>query len=626
MNKNTTYNIASTSRDALPGLGEIVKHLPHAFSADGISLAFEPTFSGTGFRVAVTAAGATVSYSRPCDAYRALGALLAGLCPVDGIFEQRCAFESLGVMLDVSRNAVLRPAAIERLFRSFALMGINSVQLYMEDVYFLPEEPFFGYGRGPYTPEDLRRIDDYGHLLGIEVVPCIQTLGHLQQILQWPAYEQLMDVTGVLMVGDERSYRLIAKALDMLSSCFRTRTIHIGMDEAHGIGRGHYARLNGDRPAFDILNEHLQKVCAICAERGLQPMMWSDMYFRIGSHTHDYYDRDSRVPLEIANKIPPTAEMVYWDYYHEDAGFYEEWIDRHRLLGKEPVFASGAWTWGRFWLCMERVVTTNHPGMLAARRKNVRKAFITVWGDDGAEFHPFSMLAGVQYFAECAYEENPDFQNLEALFSVSSGGSFAACSLAAEIDTVPCVKGRSTPDANFGKWVLWHDPVLGFLNPQIPADLPEHYDQLFTKLERAARTDASGALAFPALLAKTLANKVRLHLEVPQCYREKNADKMRRLYQEILPSTLRGMEDLRKMHGAVWNEWNRPFGWEVIDSRYVTVIARLERLGEIIGAWLANPDSTIEEFEFVPQQIVRPENYPTMYFLHRRVMTPSVVS
>lgn len=219
-----------------------------------------------------------ISYHSPCDAYRALGLLLVGAMPDS----QDRTHETVGVMWDVSRNGVVHTAAWERIFLKFALMGFNAVQLYMEDAYEIPGEPFFGYGRGAYSAEELRKIDDFGHRFGIEVIPCIQTLGHLEQIAQWPPYRDLMDVRGVLLVGEEATQRLIGKMLDQVASCFRSRKIHIGMDEAHGIGTGSYLRKHGYERPFNILSRHLEMVVGMCRERELHPMMWSDMFFRIG--------------------------------------------------------------------------------------------------------------------------------------------------------------------------------------------------------------------------------------------------------------------------------------------------------------------------------------------------------
>jgi len=610
----------------LPGLQILQAAFPNRFSSGGDPVSFEMGFHSDGFSIERQADGFRINYRRPCDAFRALGLLLSG-CNISeaGPISQLCSMESLGVMLDVSRNGVLKVESLEALFRSFALMGINTVQLYMEDVYELPEEPFFGYGRGAYSPNELRRIDDYGHLLGIEVVPCIQTLGHMEQVLQWPAYEEMADVRGVLLAGDDRTYQLIGKMLDLAASCFRTRRIHIGMDEAHGVGTGKYLTKNGFERSFDILNKHLEKVTGLCHARGLEPMIWSDMYFRIGSKTHDYYDEAAIIPAEVIGEISSNVELVYWDYYHADTTFYERWIDRHRLMGKEPIFAAGAWSWGRFWAYWPRIRETLDAGMKAARTRNLRQSFITVWGDDGAECHPFSFLMGIQYFAEWAYVGKPDMQALEMQFSVISGGSGALsdCILASEIDEIPITKDRLEGEANFAKWILWHDPVLGFLDRHIPNDLPAHYRLLSQKLlERASE---NSQLRFPATIAKALAVKTELHLEVRAAYHAKDTEQIQSLISEALPETLRTIQQLRSLHRQVWNVWYKPFGWEVLDRRYGGLIARLESLKDLLLEFLENPDGEIAEFEFGQNLVYPPEQNEKVYFSYARVVTPSAI-
>jgi hypothetical protein len=47
------------------------------------------------------------------------------------------------------------------------------------------------------------------------------------------------------------------------------------------------------------MNEHLQEVVSITEEYGLQPMIWSDMYFRLASKEGNYYDFDSTLLEEV---------------------------------------------------------------------------------------------------------------------------------------------------------------------------------------------------------------------------------------------------------------------------------------------------------------------------------------
>ncbi len=74
------------------------------------------------------------------------------------------------------------------------------------------------------------------------------------------------------------TYLLIEKMIQTMSRAFRSRRIHIGMDEAHGIGEGRYRQIfnNTRKEPHEIFVEHLKKVAAICEKHGLQPLIWSD--------------------------------------------------------------------------------------------------------------------------------------------------------------------------------------------------------------------------------------------------------------------------------------------------------------------------------------------------------------
>ncbi|HEY0256990.1 MAG TPA: beta-N-acetylhexosaminidase, partial [Candidatus Methylacidiphilales bacterium] len=340
------------------GLSEILRAFPARFDFDSsaISLRFEPWQNpGEGLRIArISDDEIEVRYSQPCEAFRAFGILMgqteSGQAPSP--LAENPVFTSIGALVDVSRNGVLRIDMVEKLIRHLALMGFNQLMLYTEDTYAIPGEPLFGYFRGGYSQEELRGIDTYASHFGIEVVPCIQTLGHLEQVLQWPAYSALKDTDGVLMAGNTEVEALIERMLIAASAPFRSRRIHVGMDEAHGIGAGRYRLHNGLRPPFEILAGHLEKVSAMCSRLGLQPMIWSDMFFRLGSKNNQYYDRNTVIPPGVDARIPADVDLVYWDYYHTDSAFYDDWIARHRALGKEPVFAAGIWTWNRMWAAL----------------------------------------------------------------------------------------------------------------------------------------------------------------------------------------------------------------------------------------------------------------------------------
>ena len=80
---------------------------------------------------------------------------------------QERRFASCGVMLDVSRNAVMKPESVRRLIRMIASLGLNLLMLYTEDTYEVPGYPYLGYLRGRYTLDDLRELNEYAASLGL---------------------------------------------------------------------------------------------------------------------------------------------------------------------------------------------------------------------------------------------------------------------------------------------------------------------------------------------------------------------------------------------------------------------------------------------------------------------------
>ena len=130
-------------------------------------------------------------------------------------------FDSLGVMIDMSRNAVMSLDGLKRFLPLLKKMGYKTVFLYTEDTYEVEGEPYFGYMRGRYSTAEMREIDALCESLGMEAIPCIQTLAHLSTLMKWG--EHPFDGEGVLLVDNERTYELIDRMFATLSKCFNTK-------------------------------------------------------------------------------------------------------------------------------------------------------------------------------------------------------------------------------------------------------------------------------------------------------------------------------------------------------------------------------------------------------------------
>jgi hypothetical protein len=560
-------------------------------AAKGIRLKFEPGEPGTCI-IRRTGDVATIRCSGLSPALRGIGTVLAGLVPDGGEAREEMPFKTLGFMLDCSRNAVMNPEHFKRWLRRLALLGYNQAMLYTEDTYELEGEDYFGYQRGRYTAEELKDLDAYAAGLGIELVACIQTLGHLEQMLRWPAYADVTDFQSVLLVGEEKTYRLIAKMLDAVRDRFQSRRVHMGMDEAWHLGRGAYLDRFGARRRFDIFNEHLNRVCALCRERSLEPMLWSDMYFRMGSPSGRYFDSDARIPEDIAAQIPRDVRLVYWDYYHSDPEFYRDWIARHRAIGFEPVVASGVWTWSRLWYDPALTEANAGASIAACRETGVKELFFTLWGDDGACCDFDSALAGLAFAAERSYSREFEPKNLAARFQAVCRADYDAVRRAGELNGP--VSGAA---------ILWDDPLLGIfhqhgLNGKAGSwqDVAQHFAGLRDDLSSRAAGNEAGDLRHAVLLADVLARKVNLRLKLEQAYRDRDRSGLAGVRAEI-PALVARLEELAGSWREQWLRRNKPFGLEVLQIRVAGLRARYLELGQRLDELLAGRVTAIPELD-----------------------------
>jgi len=576
-------------------LTELGKYYPITHGkAEGISLSFENVQDEGLCGIEISGTSATIRYSTPVQAARAVGAILSGLVSARKPYAENTPFETLGIMLDCSRNAVMTVDHIKQWLRQLVLLGYNMVMLYTEDTYELPGEPYFGYQRGAYSAAELKAIDSYGAKLGIEIVPCIQTLGHLEKILRHRAYSKVRDTSNVLMVGEKETYALIEKMVSHWKKVCRTDRIHLGMDETHDLGRGRYMDKHGYREGFELFNEHLAKVVEICRKHDLKPIIWSDMYFRLGCESGEYYDKKTVIPDSVVKKIPQAADLVYWDYYHDDKAFYLDWIERHRQLGKEPLMGSGIWTWNKYWYDHQRTKSTAGPCIEACYESKLKEVFFTMWGDNGAYCDHDSAFAGMVLCADKAYgNTEPSASVLEKRFGTVCGGSYAAHILASDLHS-----GKDLPLPN-----MWDDPIFetdfrswAGDNPDRMAEAATELAALARKLQRHADSQETGNFNYAYTTARAFADRYKLSADLMRAYRHKDRKGIQAVKRRIGKVT----ESISAMEEAFRNMWmshNKPEGIETIQGRFGMLLARYLELDRRLAEYLNGDIDRIAELD-----------------------------
>lgn len=322
---------------------------------------------------------AVIYYTRPHMFYRELGILIEHARKSDTfeIFEN-AYYETLSVMLDVSRGGVPTMATLYRILDALAVMGYNMVMLYTEDVFCVEGRPYFGYLRGRYTPEQLRAFDDYADSYGMEAIPCIECYGHMGKYLRWGEAAPIKDTKTVLLAREEQTFAFLEQIIDSVTACFRSKRIHIGMDEAWDMGRGKFMDKHGFVPAPQIFAEYMDRLIDICKKRGLRPMMWSDMYYQSCGLSYGSDPENVTLPDEVVRGIPEEVELVYWHYGERGLSCDEAMLRSHKATGRRVIYAGGLWSWIGHFPENNYAMDTIRAGLSACRAQDVRDAMITV--------------------------------------------------------------------------------------------------------------------------------------------------------------------------------------------------------------------------------------------------------
>ncbi len=553
-----------------------------------------------GLTVTLSGDVAMIGYSKVSEYYRGLSILakwqeegrVAGHC------DEKAAFSHLTYMVDCSRNAVCSVAYLKKLLIWMAFMGYDRLMLYTEDTYEMEGRPFFGFLRGRFGEDEIRVLDAYAGELGIELIPCIQTLAHLNAIFRWKAFEEVHDTADILNCGESKTYELIEDMVRTWAENVHSRIINIGMDEAEMIGRGRFLDQYGYQERLTIMQEHLKKVLAICKKYGFTCMMWSDMFFKLLSGS-GYYSEDFQITDKVCNMIPKDVELIYWDYYSRNEEVYDRMLKNHNKMTDHVGFAGGAWKWNGFAPLLHHSMQVSRLALSACQKHKISHIMVTGWGDDGAEASQSCVLPVLALFAEGCYAGKTDDEWVSTRLKVCTGADLADFM---ELDMPNLTPDNPSPgrvSVGPARYLLYQDPMLGMYDMHIDPDTyPEHFKDCARKLEAIAKKGGAFAYLFETLstLSYALEYKCDLGIKLYRAYQGKDRKALEDLVERARETEKR-VEAFRVCLSKQWMAENRPFGFEVLDIRIGGVKQRLLSTARRVEDYLSGKILCLDELE-----------------------------
>jgi len=511
---------------------------------------------------------------------------------------EKMLFNKLGVMIDCSRNSVMNITSLKDTMKLLKKMGYNTIQLYTEDTYEVDNEPYFGYLRGRYTKDEMKELDNYAQTLDMELIPCVQTLAHLDKIFRWQPYWGINDTADILLAEDERTYELLDNIFKTLRECYTSKRVNIGMDEAHLLGLGKYMHLHGYKNRVDIIMTHLKKVLEIAEKYNFRCMMWSDMFFRLAFGGEYYIKEEKDMPKEILDKVPSNLDLVYWDYYSNTNTQYKLMAKCFKKFNNNIIFASGAWSWQGLVPINRFGISSNKAAIKEIINAKIDEMFVTCWGDDGGTCSIYSVLPTLFYVSCLAKGINKE-SDIKKRFKEEFGISFNDYM---EIDSLNVLVDNQEPSgANPSKYLLYNDALLGMFDSTIDNNVKESYLKHELKLKKLAKNQTFGFVFKPIeALNKVLINKADLGLRIRNAYKNKDKEQMK----EIICTLNVIDKDLKKFYQEIkvyWHKIYKPNGFEVIDYRIGGLIFRLNHVKNILSDYA---NGNINEIELLNEDIL----------------------
>ena len=313
-------------------------------------------------------------------------------------------------MLDISRDKVPTMGTLKQLVEILEKFNYNQLQLYTEHTFAYSKHEAVWKDASPMTAQEIRELDLFCAMHGIDLVPNQNSFGHLERWLVKPEYNHLAELPRggaplpwggfkkdptTLCPTDPASLEFLAGLYDELLPNFESRLFNIGCDET-----------------FDLLGEgRSAEVAELVRKRGKRPMFWGDVILR-----HP----------ELVPELPKDLIALDWGY-EGNHPFMDE-AAKFAAAGLDFYVCPGTSSWnslaGRVENMRENMIAAERAGHL----HGAKGFMVTDWGDGGhwqplAASLPGLILGGNLAFTGASAAKMDLEDALDAVMGVPLGGT-----------------------------------------------------------------------------------------------------------------------------------------------------------------------------------------------------------
>jgi len=309
--------------------------------------------------------------------------------------EDRPDFEFRGVMLDVSRGKVPTWETLCEVVDVLARLKLNVLMLYTEHTFAFRRHPEIAEGSSPLDAETMLALDTYAAERFVQLVPCLQSLGHMERILSLPAYAHLAetDLGWTAAPAEPGTTELLEALYAEYLPLFRSRLFNANCDEPWDLARGKSKAREEQLGGGGVYLEHVRRIRDLAKAQGKRTLIWGDVV-----HAHP-----ERIP-EI------DRDLVLLDWWYE-ADFDFDRVKVFADNGLEFWVCPGTSSWNSLFPRVENSRVNIARWADAGRRHGARGLLVTDWGDfghynlQGNSWLGYAWAAQQAWSGECEHKE-----------------------------------------------------------------------------------------------------------------------------------------------------------------------------------------------------------------------------
>ncbi|UAJ78900.1 family 20 glycosylhydrolase [Leifsonia sp. ZF2019] len=275
----------------------------------------DPALRPEGFRLRADSGGVLIEHADERGLRHALATLAQLRSHPDwgsGVVEiaDHPDFPVRGYLLDISRDRVPTRETLVRYLDLAERARLNHFELYIEHTFAYRGHEVVWEDASPLTAEDLRWFDAQCVARGIDFVPSVNCLGHMERWLVHDEYRDRAEKPdGFEWAGEHRPAATLRPTrenadfvLELLTEIAATTSsgkINIGADEPFELGLGASAALVDERGRGEVYFDYVQYLLENLTRRGYQVEFWADIF---AEHP------------ELMGRVPRGAVPVVWQY------------------------------------------------------------------------------------------------------------------------------------------------------------------------------------------------------------------------------------------------------------------------------------------------------------------------